>query len=44
MMTIVYIYLKKALCISFKIEQAETPLPFAGSSLVSKCVCLSHSF
>lgn len=28
----------------FKIEQAETPLPFAGSSLVSRCVCLSHSF
>lgn len=28
----------------FKIEQTEMPLPFAVSSLVSKCVCLSHSF
>lgn len=42
MMTIVY--LKEALYVLFKIEQAETPLPFAGSSLVSQCVCLSHSF
>lgn len=38
------IYIKLALCILFKIEQAETPLPFAVLSLVPKCVCLNHSF
>lgn len=43
MMTIVYLK-KKVLYVLFKIEQAEMPLPFVGSSLVSRCVCLSHSF